>query len=65
MDKSIHQADEDEIQALEEEIRLLTEKYEDIRQESTFYSDEEILKSMYAFFSFVRLTEFLCQSCLG
>lgn len=50
MDKNIYQADEDEIQALEEEIRFLTEKYEDIRQESTFYSDEEILKSMYAFF---------------
>ncbi|NWW62972.1 CENPP protein, partial [Ifrita kowaldi] len=46
MDKSTYQAYEDEIQALEEEIRLLTEKYEDVRQESTFYSDEEILKSI-------------------
>ncbi|NXH27875.1 CENPP protein, partial [Myiagra hebetior] len=46
MDKSIYQAYEDEIQALEEEIRELTEKYEDIRQESTFFSDEEILKSI-------------------
>ncbi|NXB33531.1 CENPP protein, partial [Eulacestoma nigropectus] len=46
MDKSVCEAYEDEIQALEEEIRLLTEKYEDIRQESTFFSDEEILKSI-------------------
>ncbi|NXB65421.1 CENPP protein, partial [Struthidea cinerea] len=49
MDKSVYQADEDEIQALEEEIRLLTEKYEDLRQESTFFSDEEILKSIESF----------------
>ncbi|NXI11189.1 CENPP protein, partial [Irena cyanogastra] len=46
MDEDIFQAYEDEIHALEEEIRLLTEKYEDIRQESTFFSDEEILKSI-------------------
>ncbi|NWI77321.1 CENPP protein, partial [Dryoscopus gambensis] len=46
MDTSVCQAYEEEIQALEEEIRLLTEKYEDIRQESTFFSDEEILKSI-------------------
>ncbi|NWT21226.1 CENPP protein, partial [Vireo altiloquus] len=50
MEASVRQAYEDEIRALEEEIRLLTEKYEDIRQESTFFSDEEVLKSMYAFF---------------
>ncbi|NXE97984.1 CENPP protein, partial [Menura novaehollandiae] len=49
MDNSICQAYEDEIQALEEEIRLLTEKYEDIQQESTFFSDEEILKSIKSF----------------
>ncbi|NXL73163.1 CENPP protein, partial [Leptocoma aspasia] len=49
MDESIFQAYEDEIQALEEEIGLLTEKYEDIRQESTFFSDEEILKSIKSF----------------
>ncbi|NXQ53496.1 CENPP protein, partial [Anthoscopus minutus] len=49
MDKSDFQAYEDEIQALEEEIRLLTEKYEEIRQESTFFSDEEILKSIKSF----------------
>ncbi|KAM4768588.1 centromere protein P isoform 2-T3 [Cyanocitta cristata] len=49
MDKSVYQAYEDEIRALEEEIRLLTEKYEDIRQESTFFSDEEILKSIKSF----------------
>ncbi|NXT71506.1 CENPP protein, partial [Chaetops frenatus] len=46
MDENIYKAYEDEIQALEDEIRLLTEKYEDIRQESTFFSDEEILKSI-------------------
>ncbi|NWU02700.1 CENPP protein, partial [Urocynchramus pylzowi] len=46
MDKGIFQAYEDEIQALEEEIRLLTEQYEEMRQESTFFSDEEILKSI-------------------
>ncbi|NWI00789.1 CENPP protein, partial [Tichodroma muraria] len=49
MDESIFKAYEDEIQALEEEIRLLTENYEDIQQESTFFSDEEILKSIEAF----------------
>ncbi|NXJ26423.1 CENPP protein, partial [Dicrurus megarhynchus] len=49
MDKNIYQAYEDEIQALEEEIRLLEEKYEDLRQESTFFSDEEILKSIKSF----------------
>ncbi|NXC56157.1 CENPP protein, partial [Aleadryas rufinucha] len=49
MDQSDCQAYEDEIQALEEEIRLLTEKYEDIQQESTFFSDEEILKSIKLF----------------
>uniref|UniRef100_A0A8C3R9I3 Centromere protein P n=1 Tax=Cyanoderma ruficeps TaxID=181631 RepID=A0A8C3R9I3_9PASS len=46
MDESSFQAYEDEIQALEEEIRQLTEEYEDIRQESTFFSDEEILKAI-------------------
>ncbi|XP_066414229.1 centromere protein P [Molothrus aeneus] len=46
MDEGIFQAYEKEIQALEEEIRLLTEQYEDMRQESTFFSDEEILKAM-------------------
>lgn len=50
MDESGFQAYEDEIQALQEEIRQLTEEYEDIRQESTFFSDEEIQKAMYAFF---------------
>ncbi|NWW77575.1 CENPP protein, partial [Climacteris rufus] len=49
MDNSICQAYEDEIQALKEEIRLLTDKYEDIQQESTFFSDEEILKSIKLF----------------
>ncbi|NXF14922.1 CENPP protein, partial [Rhodinocichla rosea] len=46
MDEGIFQAYENEIQALEEEIRLLTEKYEDMQQESTFFSDEEILKAI-------------------
>ncbi|NXR68315.1 CENPP protein, partial [Rhadina sibilatrix] len=42
MDKSTSQDYEDEIQALEEEIRLLTEEYE----ESTFFSNEEILQAI-------------------
>ncbi|XP_014808996.1 PREDICTED: centromere protein P isoform X2 [Calidris pugnax] len=46
MDNSICQTYEDEIQLLEEEIKLLTEKYEDNQQESTFFSDEEILMSI-------------------
>ncbi|NWX49176.1 CENPP protein, partial [Steatornis caripensis] len=46
MDNSICRAYEDEIQSLEEEIKLLTEKYEDNQQESTFFSEEEILMSI-------------------
>ncbi|XP_009879568.1 PREDICTED: centromere protein P [Charadrius vociferus] len=46
MDNSICQVYEDEIQSLEEEIKLLTEKYEESQQESTFFSDEEILMSI-------------------
>ncbi|NWV26271.1 CENPP protein, partial [Origma solitaria] len=46
MDNSVCQAYEDEIQALEEEIKLLREKYEDNQQESTYFSDEEILKAL-------------------
>lgn len=42
---------EDEIQLLEEEIKLLAEKYDNLKQESTFYSDEEILTSMYVVFT--------------
>ncbi|XP_072203532.1 centromere protein P [Excalfactoria chinensis] len=49
MDNSVYQVYEDEIQLLEEEIKLLTERYEDIQQESTFYSDEEVLKSAKLF----------------
>ncbi|XP_032555445.1 LOW QUALITY PROTEIN: centromere protein P [Chiroxiphia lanceolata] len=49
MDNNVYQVYEDEIQALEEEIKLLTEKYEDIQQESTFFSEEEILKSIKSF----------------
>ncbi|NXL35946.1 CENPP protein, partial [Glaucidium brasilianum] len=49
MDKSICQVYEDKIQSLEEEIKLLTEKYEDYQQESTFFSDEEILMSKKSF----------------
>uniref|UniRef100_A0A663MKM1 Centromere protein P n=1 Tax=Athene cunicularia TaxID=194338 RepID=A0A663MKM1_ATHCN len=49
MDNSICQVYEDKIQSLEEEIKLLTEKYEDYQQESTFYSDEEILMSKKSF----------------
>ncbi|NXC97129.1 CENPP protein, partial [Certhia familiaris] len=46
MDESIFKDYEDEIQALEEEIRLLTEEYENIQQESAFFSDEDILKAI-------------------
>ncbi|NWR03759.1 CENPP protein, partial [Paradoxornis webbianus] len=46
MDESAFQAYDDEIQALEEEIRQLTEEYKDIRQESIFFSDEEIQKAI-------------------
>ncbi|OXB73747.1 UNVERIFIED_CONTAM: hypothetical protein H355_007880 [Colinus virginianus] len=49
MDKSVYQVYEDEIQSLEEEIKLLAEKYEDIQQESSFFSDEEVRKSKYVF----------------
>ncbi|NXD27794.1 CENPP protein, partial [Spelaeornis formosus] len=49
MDKCVSQDSEDEIQALEEEIRLLTEKYDNMQQECTFFSEEEILKSMKSF----------------
>ncbi|NXG04439.1 CENPP protein, partial [Sakesphorus luctuosus] len=49
MDSNVYRVYEDEIQALQEEIKLLTEKYEDIQQESTFFSEEEILKSKKSF----------------
>uniref|UniRef100_A0A8C3FKB6 Centromere protein P n=1 Tax=Chrysemys picta bellii TaxID=8478 RepID=A0A8C3FKB6_CHRPI len=41
MESDILQVYEDEIHSLEEEIELLTQKFES-KQESTFYSDEEI-----------------------
>uniref|UniRef100_A0A8B9GF44 Centromere protein P n=1 Tax=Amazona collaria TaxID=241587 RepID=A0A8B9GF44_9PSIT len=46
MDSNVCQVYEDEIQSLKEEIKLLAEKYEDSQQESTFFSDEEILMSI-------------------
>ncbi|KGL75675.1 Centromere protein P [Tinamus guttatus] len=49
MEENIYQVYEDEIRSLEEEIQMLTEKYEDIQQESTFYSDEEIVTSIKSF----------------
>ncbi|KAM9276860.1 centromere protein P [Morus bassanus] len=49
MDNSIFQVYEDEIQSLEEEITLLSEKYEDSQQETTFFSDKEILMSKKLF----------------
>ncbi|NWU72495.1 CENPP protein, partial [Pterocles burchelli] len=49
MDNSILHVYEDEIQSLEEEIELLAEKYEESQQESTFFSDEEILMSIKSF----------------
>ncbi|GAB0194707.1 centromere protein P [Grus japonensis] len=48
MDNSICQVYE-EIQSLEEEIKLLAEKYEDNQHESTFFSDEEIVMSIKSF----------------
>lgn len=65
MDSDVCQVYEDEIQSLKEEIKLLAEKYEDNQQESTFFSDEQILMSMYVFFPHVGLIMFLCQNCLG
>ncbi|NXG75202.1 CENPP protein, partial [Baryphthengus martii] len=61
MDNNICQVYEDEIQSLEEEIKLLTEKYEDSQQESTFFYEEEILKSMYVFFIKAFQTESKAQ----
>ncbi|XP_030357791.1 centromere protein P isoform X3 [Strigops habroptila] len=49
MDSNICEVYEDEIQSLEEEIKLLAGKYEDSQQESTFFSDEEILMSIKSF----------------
>ncbi|XP_061312187.1 centromere protein P isoform X2 [Pezoporus flaviventris] len=49
MDSDVCQVYEDEIQSLKEEIKLLAEKYEDSQQESTFFSDEEILMSIKSF----------------
>ncbi|XP_042736027.1 centromere protein P [Lagopus leucura] len=49
MDRSVYQVYEDEIQLLEAEIKLLSEKYEDIQQESTFFSDEEVQMSVKLF----------------
>ncbi|NXX43386.1 CENPP protein, partial [Tricholaema leucomelas] len=49
MDIGMCQVYEDEIKSLEEEIKLLAEQYKDIQQESTFYSEEEILMAIKAF----------------
>ncbi|XP_033921820.1 centromere protein P isoform X2 [Melopsittacus undulatus] len=46
MDSDICQVYEDEIQSLKEEIKLLSKKYEDSQQESTYFSDKEILMSV-------------------
>lgn len=51
MENNVYKVYEDEIQLLEEEIKLLAEKYDNLKQESTFYSDEEILTSMYVVFT--------------
>ncbi|XP_064012457.1 centromere protein P isoform X1 [Pogoniulus pusillus] len=49
MDIGTCQVYEDEIKSLEEEIKLLAEQYKDLQQESTFYSEEEILTAIKAF----------------
>ncbi|XP_010122826.1 PREDICTED: centromere protein P, partial [Chlamydotis macqueenii] len=49
MDNSNCQVYEEEIQSLEEEIKQLDEMYEDGQQESTLFSDEEILMSIKSF----------------
>ncbi|KAM6062168.1 centromere protein P isoform 2-T2 [Chlamydotis macqueenii] len=49
MDNSNCQVYEEEIQSLEEEIKQLAEMYEDGQQESTLFSDEEILMSIKSF----------------
>ncbi|NWS73789.1 CENPP protein, partial [Crotophaga sulcirostris] len=49
MDNNTFQDYENEIRSLEEEIQLLTEMYEDRQQESTFFSDEEILMARRSF----------------
>ncbi|NWI14749.1 CENPP protein, partial [Crypturellus soui] len=49
MEENVYEVYEDEIRSLEEEIQMLTEKYEDRQQESAFYSDEEILASIKSF----------------
>ncbi|NXP53558.1 CENPP protein, partial [Heliornis fulica] len=49
MDTDVFRVYEEEIQSLEEEINLLAEQYEDSQQESTIFSDEEILKSIKSF----------------
>lgn len=61
MDIGMCQVYEDEIKSLEEEIKLLAEQYKDIQQESTFYSEEEILTAMYAFFHMLDLCWFLVR----
>ncbi|NXF89280.1 CENPP protein, partial [Eubucco bourcierii] len=62
MDISMCQVYEDEIKSLEEEIKLLAEQYEDIQQESTFYSEEEILMAIKAFQSELQGESNGCES---
>lgn len=64
MDRSVYQVYEDEIQLLEAEIKLLSEKYEDIQQESTFFSDEEVQMSVYVLYwiACIGLLTFLYQN---
>lgn len=60
MESDIYQVYEDEIHSLEEEIEMLTQKFEN-KQESTFYSDEEIQISMYVFYMFRLILVFECM----
>lgn len=61
MENNVYKVYEDEIQLLEEEIKLLAEKYDNLKQESTFYSDEEILTSMYVVFTCWNTNIFLSK----
>uniref|UniRef100_A0A8C8SLY3 Centromere protein P n=1 Tax=Pelusios castaneus TaxID=367368 RepID=A0A8C8SLY3_9SAUR len=49
MESNIYQVYEDEIRSLEEEIEMLTQKFENNKKEPTFYSEEERKISINSF----------------